>query len=56
MSQRAAAKLLGVSYKTVQRDVGHSVPQSGTQSATGSAATKAARGRSLLSVRRSLRV
>lgn len=43
MSQRQAAKLLGVKHTTIQRDVAHYVPESGPQSATGSAATKAHR-------------
>jgi predicted transcriptional regulator len=43
MSQRRAAKVLGVTHATIRRDVEQNVPKSGTKSSTGSAATKARR-------------
>jgi N6-adenosine-specific RNA methylase IME4/predicted transcriptional regulator len=39
MSQRAAAKVLGVSHSTVRADLEENLPQSGRKSSTGSAAT-----------------
>jgi len=43
MSQRKAAKVLGVSHSTVRADLADNLPQSGRKSSTGSAATKANR-------------
>lgn len=43
VSQRKAAKMLGVKHTTIQRDVARNVPKGGTKSATGSAITKARR-------------
>jgi helix-turn-helix, Psq domain len=43
MSQRQAAKVLGVSHTTVQADVADNLPKSGKQSATGKPETKARR-------------
>lgn len=43
MSQRAAAKMLGVHHSTVQADLADKSPSGGGKSATGSAATKARR-------------
>jgi N6-adenosine-specific RNA methylase IME4 len=43
LSQRAAAKVLGVNHKTIQNDVANKSPKNGDKVATGSAATKAHR-------------
>jgi hypothetical protein len=43
MSQRQAAKVLGVHHSTVQADLADNAPKSGGKSATGSAETKARR-------------
>jgi hypothetical protein len=43
MSQRKAAKVLGVDKRTIARDVGQSAPKSGAKSATGKAPAGATR-------------
>src|SRR5262249_14544327 len=44
LSQREAARLLGVNHKTIQRDVAHNAPKSGAKSAaTNKPATRARR-------------
>jgi len=43
MSQRQAAKLLGVDKRTIGRDVGHNAPKCGAKSVTNSTATRARR-------------
>jgi len=49
MSQRQAAKVLGVDHKTIRRDVGKSAPESGAKSPTTKAERRAERERELAS-------